>query len=188
MKRLQPSRLPKAILQTTLETLNFKPLLEKDGISIANLRRLEQMNYPFSDRILQIAPTLSAYSGLAISLFRGRITRGETTSKKGEAALLLFPTYLSEHCDNPSYLNIDLLIDNAQFRDGETTKPPPNSPAGVKHVLCITSLVKLCGRRNPFTKKNVSSFRHICRRCLKLFQTEEDYRYHCGVCRTFAKK
>ena len=144
------------------------------------------MNFPFSERILDIAPTLSSSSGLAINVFKGRLVNNPTS--KGGVELHIFGSYLSKNANNPNVYQVDLLIDSAQFRNVKTASSGPNCFATSRHVLCITSLLKLCGRRNPLTKSNVSAYSYLCRRCLKLYKFEEDFRYHTSICTNFPLK
>ena len=140
------------------------------------------MNFPFSEQILDIAPTLSSSTGLAINIFKGRIVNNPMS--KGGVELHIFGCFLSKNANSPGSYQVDLLVDSAQFRNVQTAPSRPNS----RHVLCITSLLKLCGRRNPLTKSSVSSYSFICRRCLKLYKFEEDFRYHTSICTNFPLK
>ena len=165
-------------LTVALEALNFKTLLKSDGISFYDIPRIEAINKPIPERLLDCFPQLSGYLGLAINIFAGRMVR----TGDGQTHFHLTPKLLSrKHSDFERYYNVDLLIDHHSFRN----IPNKSTSQGQKHMLAITSLVRMCTRRNPLMRNNAPTYQFICRKCLRPFQRENDFLAHSRTCLSF---
>ena len=178
------STLNRAQLNAALRAINFTTVLKRDGISLADFKKFEELNSPFPPTLLSLFPELSAYKGLKVSIFRAKvISEDQGTSK--ESKFFLFPKFLSSRHSDPELFPLDLLLDSSSLRvEGASTGKPAVKGKSL-HVLAITSLVKLASLRNPLTKSKAHTFQHVCRRCLRTFRLEDEMRNHSSVCKAF---
>ena len=160
-----------------LGLIEFRTELDVDGISLANFARLENLNTaPWSPDFLRICPEISAYRGVALNLFRGKIYKPPHESIE----IYLFPKWLSVHSNDCRYYQIDLITNNRDFWPENEPEPTRN------HVLCITRLPRLCQRRgNPILRHRKRDF--VCRQCLKLFEYLNEQERHSQSCQGFPR-
>ena len=145
-------------MEKEISSLNTQGLfrLDQKGIAFCDMEKLERLNSPIPESLIQHFPSLRFFKGIAINIFRIRKT-GNT--------FRIFPTSLSCHNRDKDFFQSDLL----ELTQDILASPSPSNE-DQSHVLAVPYLAKLVTK---FTnaRSNWQKFSNICRTCQSTFST-----------------
>ena len=155
-----------------IELLPFSSLLEptQTGLSLTQLSRLEDLLKPIPAQLIREWPGLKFFDGFAINCY---------TILRKEADFRIFPTSLSRFSRESSFLQVDILIENADIKSPETRNDQKDPQ--ILHTLAVKNLSYLIKNfsSNSYVNRN---FYHLCRTCLRVFQSAHLLRNHYETC------
>lgn len=173
---ITPREIKSESMNRAIQALKYQHVLDPfpdGGVSATNFRALERANSPIPLPLIQLIPELGMYSGIAINLFRPKLSADKSPK------IYIFPTQLSVKHQDPAFLQVDLLKCTPELL-AEPTKM--NKTA---HVLTIPHLARFLALRNPTYRLNAHQYRYICRHCLSIFVSIQLMNRHNKYCNTF---
>ena len=189
------SRISKRDVRETTHLLNFHSLLTRKkgqhnpSISIQQFKEFEDLNQPFSKRMLEKKAYLGKYSGLSLNLFRAQVLK--KSDNNNSTSIHLFPYVLSRFNESQSHLQCDLIVDSEDlWITDENDEFKINDPETnvTDHVLLIKDLNTFLYSNSPLTNIRTNGSKtcqYVHRTCLTFFSHHEQLVDHCKICQPF---
>ena len=186
LQSLQPSEITKGQISQGLNSLRFQQFLRQHpppaGICLSSFRALELANTPLPLALIELFPPLDHLKGLSLNVYRALVLKDP--DKDDEPTVYFFPTLLGKNHADPSFFQVDLLIDSSDLRPNSLNSGPDTKKSPL-HVLTLIDLAALLARSNPTKRTNASRYPFICRQCCKVFTNDEDLTIHRRICTPF---
>ena len=176
-------------IESEMVHLNFKGLyrFSHKGLKLTDLKKLEAMNEPLADGLLELFPPLALFKGIALNLF--------CIKRQGDE-FRIFPLSLSENSRESSYFQVDLIRltpDLLMTEESVSLKKPfgPRRPAPQgspeDHVLYVPYLARLMTKFSHL-RLNACKYTFLCRSCCHTYKSSIALHNHYSTCPSNSRK
>ena len=158
-------------LEKDMNLINWGDIITPDatGIPMRKLSQLEEMLNPIPPALAERYPGLKFMNGICVNLFQLRTT--------GKHARLFSVSLGKRYKRIRDVLQVDILIDEQQFREKNSRKIEPN------HCLLITNITLLLHKnQQKKISTNRSRINLLCRGCFKMSMSFTAMKNHFEIC------